>query len=384
MTSSQENVQSVLDLLMPVAKTAGPSLRFTTSATVDQIPIYYLISPTVRQQKAVMAVLTLCGRSMEETSSKWQTFVCTWSCIVFPELVSTMKSKLSTNEYRFEPFTADFVEECTQAIQRQGKKETVGDVFLTFPPGLPSANAFPVNVQLASTASLPASYMYYAMLVFIMGKSLTAESITAISTRRPEALMRKAKNRRAEYILQGDGRISTDNYSRIQGGWVKSTNPRKIIVNHLAIAYAAEDTPEILDPIIVNMDMLRHANQTYLIYIYELVVAHPWCVTDLHPLRAAWQYYRKIVHILNAQPRHLVPFYKLMMQDQDKDIRRREIQPLIAVAVFYAAQTREKMNQYRIDPGCAGVVQDFAQMAAAKGYSLKQVSNQATTETSAV
>jgi hypothetical protein len=377
-------IGDILDLFLPVGRGPGPVVKFTTSATMMQTPIYYLSGATPSEQMAVMTALTLCGKSIDTSPTKWQTLVSTWSCIVFPELVALLRSSLNTNEYRLEPLDTAFVKSCYDAIKDQSNPATVGDKFLSFPPGLPAASAFPINVALASTVSLESSYQYYAMLVYIMGKSLNPESRTAIATRRPEALMRKGKSRRAEYILQGDGRILTDNYGKIQGGWIRAAGPRKVIVNHLAALYASPASPEILDAIVVNMDMLRHSGQTYIVFIHELVTAHPWAVTELHPLRASWRYYSRIVHILAEQPRHLVPFYKLMMQDLDKDVRRREIEPLIAVATFYAGQTRPKMYQYQIDPGCGEVVRSFAEMAATKGYTLKQITNQATTETTAV
>lgn len=384
MSTTIANVEDVLNRFMPVEVGNGPSVRFSTNALVGKVTIYHLVAATESETKSVMAALTLCGRSMDSAASKWQSWVCTWSCLVFPELVSVLKAQLTTNEYVFVELPREFVQACYQAVVDQGNEATSGDKYLAFPPGLPSGGAFPVNVELAQTANLESLYQYYAMLVFILGKSLNPDTAVAISTRRPEALMRKANSRRGEYILQGDGRIPSENYARVQSGWVKSTGPRYRIVAHLANMYASSERPEALDPIVVNMDMLRNSGQSYIYYIHELVTAHPWCVIDIHPLRATWKYYVRILNVLQTQPAHIVPFYKMMVQDSNKDVRRKEIEPLIGVAIFFASQTRPKMNQYRIAAESRDVIEMFVRKATEKGYEMKQISNQATIETTTV
>lgn len=374
------SIEQTLTRFMPNEIASNNIVQFSTNALVNRIPIYYLLGATDSETKAVMTALTLCGRSTETNAAKWQSLVCTWSCVIFSELVTMFRNQLTTKEYTLEPFPPEFVQECYAAVRAQGSQETAGDKFLSFPPGLPSASAFPMNVELASTVNLESSYQYYAMLVFILGKALNPDVLVSISTRRPEALMRKANSRRAAYILQGDGRISTENYARVQAGWVRSTGPRILIVQHLANMFASPGRPEILDPIVTNMDMCRNSGQSYLYYIHELAVAHPWCILEIHPLKATWKYYVRIVSVLTAQPPHLMPFYKMMMQDSNKDVRRKELEPLIGVAIFFAAQTRPKMHQYRVTAESKDVIQMFVTKAAEKGYEMKQVSNQATVE----
>lgn len=379
-----DQIFQVAHQLMPMSNRVGPVVKFTSSALVTKTTIYYLSGATPQETKCVLTALTLCGKSTDTIISKWQSWVCTWSCVVFPELVPALKSNLSPSEYVLEAFTPEFVAECKAAVVAQGAETTARDMFVAFPPSLPKASAFPINADLAGVAALESLYQYYAMMVFILGKSLNPESMVSISSRRPEALMRKANSRRGEYILIGNGRIASENYGRVQGGWVRSTGPRKIIIAHLAALYAAPDKPETLDPIVVNMDMLRNAGQSYIFYIHELVVAHPWAIKEIHPLRAAWTHYMNIVNILTAQPPHLIPFYKMMMQDSNRDVRRKDIEPLIGVAIFYASQTRPNMHRYRIAVESTDVIAMFVAKAKEKGHAMKEVNNQATIETLAV
>jgi hypothetical protein len=330
-----------------------------------------------------MAVLTLCGKSTDDNPIHWQTFVVTWSCVVFPELVEKLTEANHAKDYTYHVFDDDFIESCVAACMSQGDDATAGDVFVTAPRGLPTISTIPVNADLVNGSSIEGLHVYYAMLVFIMGKSINADNLAAISTKRPAALMRKRQIATAEYILLGDGKVSEDNYRKVQSGWARSTRPRMVIVPHLAALNAASTKSENLDSISVNMDMLRNAGQSYVYYIHELLVACDFCV-EIPALRSSFYHYVKMVHILAAVPDYIRPFYKLMMQDASKDVRRRDIEPLIAVATFFAAQTRKSMKQYRVSEDAAPVIKAFRDLAVAKGFSFQDVSNQAVTETTAV
>lgn len=379
------SLNDILNKLMPVDAPAESSPRFVTKALSWAVPIYYMADKTTeRQRKSVMTAMTLLGRSSDSKPRRWQTWVLTWSCMVFPELVSTISDSVSKADYVMVLLPESFVDECVEVVLAQGKPETAGEKFLTFPEHLPTGTLLPMTGHVAATvSSIEGLYAYYAMIVFILGKSISSDTIAAISTKRPDALIRKRQLYSSEYILKGDGRIDADNYPKIQGGWVRSTEPRILIVKHLATLYASPTKPESLDAIVVNMDMLRNAGQTYIFYVYELLVACDWCL-EIPALSAAYRHFSRMVNILVRQPAHIQPFYKMMMQDATKDIRRREIENLVGVAIFYAAQTRKSMRQYRVSPECRPIIQAFIQKAAARNIEFSEISDQATIEATTV
>jgi len=378
-------VGSTLQKLIPTSTLARNVIpTFATQAPRQAIPIYYLQSAvTDRQRKAVMTCMTLGGRCTEVRPTAWQSWVLTWSVLCFPELVKKFSDDTSAVDYTYVPFSEAFVNSCVEAIMAQGDEATAGDKFVTFPDGLPNTAVVAVNIELAEAGNTEALFAYYAMIIFIMGKSLSVENITSISTRRPDALMRKRQLHAYAYILTGEGRIHSDNYKHVQSGWIRSTRHRITIVQHLARLNAAPNRSEILDSIAVNMEMLRNANQSYLFYIHELLTACPWAVS-IPALRNSYYHYIRMVNILAEQDEYIRPYYKLMMQDAAKDVRRRDIEPLIAVATFFAAQTRKTMNQYRINEGTFQTIVAFRNMAVAKGHTFEEIPNQLTTETAAV
>nr|WKE35285.1 hypothetical protein [Plasmopara viticola lesion associated mononegaambi virus 8] len=377
-------VGSVLHQLIPGGTQKSTVPSFTTLSPHQSIPVFYLASNvTDRQRKAVMLCMTLCGRCTDDRPTAWQSWVLTWSALCFPELIQQFQSNTSAVDYRYETFPISVVESCVQAIQAQMSEETAGEQFVSLPAELPNAALVPVTIELAEAMNIEALYAYYAMIVFIMGKSLTPDNISAITTRRPDALIRKRSLGQYAYILTGAGQIHPDHFKHVQSGWIRSTQLRIVTVKLLARMNASPGRSEILDVVCVNMELLKNANQSYLFYIHELLTACPWAI-ELPSLRSPYYHYCIMVLELVSVEEYLRPYYKLMMQDAAKTIRRRDIEPLIAVATFFAAQTRSTMNQYRIDQGTLPTVIAFRTAALKRGYEFTEIQNQLTTDTAAV
>lgn len=377
-------IGEVLTGLIPTRITTSTVPVFTTQSLGEKITVYHMpAGATPRQVKCVMMVLTICGRCTDDRPSSWQTFVLTWSLMVFPELAQLCIADTASVDYVYTPLSDAFVGDCVDAVMSQGDEATAGDKFVTFPEGLPNAALIPVTIDLVDSCTLEGLYAYYAMLVFIMGKALSPESITAISTRRPDALVRKRSLAASRYILLGDGKLLVENYARVQSGWVRSTRPRILVVKHLAILNAADNSSELLDSISVNMDMLRNSGQTYIFYIHELLTACPWAI-EIPSLRACYYHYVRMCSVLNEQPSWLKPYFKLMMQDSTKDVRRRGLEALIAVAAFFASQTRKSMTNYRVDAATLPAVRAFQALALTKGFVFTDIQQQPTTVAIAV
>jgi len=195
------NVGFMLNKLIPTAASKSSLPAFTTQSPRQSIKMAYLTNDvTERQKKSVMACLTLCGKCTDTRPTAWQSWVLTWSCLCFPELVKSYKDDSTAIDYEYVPFEPEFISRCVDAVMAQGKEETAGDQFVTFPNFLPNAGATPVNPELVTASSLESLYTYYAMIVFIMGKSLSVENIKALSFNRPDALMRKRQLHAYSYI----------------------------------------------------------------------------------------------------------------------------------------------------------------------------------------
>jgi len=381
-----QDVFAIQNKLIPIdgAKSSAP--RFVTKALTTKTDIYVMPHGSSRQDIGIMmAAMTLCGRGSDPSPTKWTTYVLTWSCLVFPELIEEIRGSANGSDYNIVFFPDIFIESVRQAVSDQKKAETAGDKFLTFPSGLPEATLVPLNgTVLAACMNLEGMYAYYAMLVFILGKNISAETIVAIGSKRPDALIRKRGLTNSAYILTGDGKINSENYRKIQSGWIRANVPREIIITHLCVLKASEQKPEIFDPIVVNMDMLAHSGQTYIYLIHTFVDSYSWALVEIPILRAQFQHYVRMVNLLARQPRHIQDYYKLIKQDTDKNFRRRDVEILAACAVYVEGQHRKTMKGYRVSTEARPTIALFQQRAKERGIHLAEVSDQATIETVAI
>jgi hypothetical protein len=377
-------VGAVLEELIPTDATRETAPKFVTSAIKSSIVIYYLPKDaTETHYKIAMAAMTLCGRCEDERPASWQSWVLTWSVLCFPELLDKFKNDGSAVDYSYQPFPENFLDSATSAIRAHAADDAPSETFVVFPPSLPAASTVPMTSELVYAAEIEGLYAYYSMLIFIMGKSIGSDNLASVSSQRPLALIRKRMLQKCEYLLIGEGKPTTANYRHIQSGWVRSTRHRITVVKHLAMLNAADNRSESLDTVCVNMDMLRNSGQTYMFYIHELFTACPWCI-EIPAIRAAYYHYVRIVKVLAAQPAWFQPYYKLAYQDSTKVVRRKDIEALISVAAFYAAQTRKTMSQYRVNMDTLPVVTAFQKLALSKGFVFENVENQQTTEVSTV
>jgi hypothetical protein len=394
MANNAANMAGVTDFLQPVSATIEALLPHNvgTSAAINYNPsglkqtvtaYYFADGMTDREKRCVLAALTLCGRAADIRPDSWQSFVLTWSFCCLPDLVSVCRNDTTIVDYVFEPFSREFIDSCVEAVMAQAVEETAGEKYLYFPAHLPNASTVAMTPDIVDASQVEGLYAYYAMIIFIMGKSLSPTNIAAISKNRPDALMRKRTLEASRYILTGEGKIDPGNYRFVQSGWIRSTRPRIAIVQQLAKLNASEGRSEIFDSISVNMDMLKNSGQSYVYYINELLIACPWCL-HIPALRSSYAYYVRMVNVIASHPVSFQPFYKLAMQDAAKTVRRRDVEALIGVSTFYAAQTRKSMNLYRVSEGILPVVKAFRLLAESHGIVFEDIANQQVTDTTAV
>jgi len=199
-----------------------------------------------------------------------------------------------------------------------------------------------------------------------MGKNIEERNRVSITVNRPKALIRRFNCSSSAYILNGDGRISDECHTSITSGWTRSTGPRVVIVKHYAqlMQHKAQQTSvEILANI---FGLLEYAGAQSVYYINQLLIAHPW-VSRMPILRAAYHSYAESVRSLHTQPYWYKPYYKLAMHDSTKLFRRRDLDPLIAVSIFWARQINTTLGRFTIAANMQAVIEAFVNEAKSRG-----------------
>jgi len=369
---------------------AGPSTQDTATVNISsvfrkKIKIFYMpASATDGQKRAVMTAMTLCTRCTDPEPARWQSYVVTLSVLYFPDLLPIIRDDGNIVDYVFEPFPNDFIAECLDAIRAQGTADTAGDKFITFPRELPNAVMVPLNADLVAACSPEGLMAFYAMVIFVFGKSADASNVAAITGKRPDAIVKRNYLQKSLYLLRGEGKINVDTYNLIRVGFVKSTGPRIHIIKYLARVVSSPQRSENLNPLVINMGMLANANQTFMFFIHELLTACPWAL-EIPAVRLNYANYSKMVRVLSAQPGWFRPYFKLAMQDSTREVQRRGLEILIGVATAFAIQLRPNMSQYRINENSIPAVREFIRISNDKyGANFRQIENQSLTTTEVV
>lgn len=347
-------------------------------------PIYFL-DPTVTEhtRRQVMMMMTLCTRCQDPRHEAWQTFFCTYSLLILPNLYEVFRSKLTTGDYVLERFPDDFISQTRAAIVAQASSETAGDQFVIFPPHLPNASLIPVTKALIAASKTDGLIAHYAMFVFLLGKSNAMDSLPALTINRPRALMQRNQMHASDYLLTGDGKIHPDSYPLIRSGFTRSDAPRLLIVDALAKFASIELPPENFNSLHINVRLLRHTGQTYLYIIRDMVIACPWALS-IPSVRLDFWAYSQMVEVIARQPGYLQDFYKFGHQDLDRKVNRRNLDQIIGVATAFASQSRPNMTKYRISESSMPAVKEFFRIAEERGHRFVVLDNQQTTSTDAV
>lgn len=370
----------ILNQAAPIDDTNSqlPNLSFTSVR--QNIVIYYAPAHITQGQiRAVWTALTLCGKADDDRPQAWQTWVFSMAALAFPEMVTMIRGDSAAIDYVLTPLPETFIASAVDAIRYHALDNGELDTFVTFPDCLPDASTQPHTKELAAASEIEGLYAYFAMIVFLLGKSVGPENTGSITDKRPNAIIRKRNLESCAHILTGSGKVPIVNYGRVKSGWARSTRPRLHLIRLLAGLVATEQRSEIFDPVVINMTMLKNANQTYLFHIHDLLRACPWTL-EIPAAAAAFTNYARMIRELHGQPEWFRPYYKLAMQDSSKHIKRRGLEALIGIATAFAAQTNPGMTKYRIPEGSLHLVAEFLALGRSKGMTFRDVQGQQTTE----
>lgn len=371
---------------MSTTTTARAGLQSSNIASVfsPKTPIYYLKgSYGEHHRRAVLAALTLCGKVSIAKPTAWQTYVLTWTVCLFPELTAAISNSVAPGDYDIRELPDSFVEQCFRAAMEQKDEATRGPKVLSFPVGLPSNEVMELTPQVIAASTGEGLVAYYSMMFFIMGKSLAPEKIASLSNNRPEALIRSRNLTGSAYILTGAGKMDPACYPSIQSGWMRSGTPRIVLVKHLAHRFQGDKISEVWEPLQTNLRMLKNSGQTYMVHILKLLTSYEW-VMDMPIFKSAIIAFAGMADELASVDDLVRPFYKLAYQDKAANIRRRDVEVLIATAIFVECQNSSSMSNYRISQSCLGAVEKFREEAAKRGITFNKVTHSLAEEANAI
>jgi hypothetical protein len=351
-----------------------------TSSLIDPVTVYtWPTSATPRQKKAVLAFMVRCGRSESQDVGEWQVWLLTYQVLCFPELGEMIRAKKSP-EYVVDDLPQSFVDDCYKGVETMIESQDPDQrITIPYPKGMIQGQAHPFGHADLACMDNHALYMYAALQVFLCGKQMDNRNRTAITEKRPRALIGQFPiPDHASWILTGEGRMSDNAHKYVNSAWSVAEVPRILIMTH----YATVRTGDMNVPqrIINNiMSLLEYSGMHAIPQITRLIKAHPW-VIRMPGLTAAFMTYADNIKLVSGMKPHLQRYVKLIYGNASSIIRRREYAPLTAVAVFWARQLNPTIKLFRVEEGNSAVVEQFTAECDVRGIKVNQVTDQAVAE----
>jgi len=218
--------------------------------------------------------------------------------------------------------------------------------------GRPDRQLLPVPEAASGEAllvtSVPAVFSGVALVLFAIGKQARESAPTAAAVNRPSALIRKYTLTDQEQILLPGRDLgpAVKTLERIYNAFNVYSELRALVAKSLlAINAATPHPPAHLDPLMVQLHLLRNSGMTHVGAIEKLVQAHPWVVRvpELEP------YFRRFCFDLvefEKIPKAVRQYHRLLAPPNDFLFLTSELRPLIAVAGDFVKDVEIDFKDY--------------------------------------
>jgi len=341
----------------------GPPTRVSTLQGLQRsIPVYY-IGPGVPEDEArdILTVMFLYGRSTSSKIKDWQTWVLTWSCCCFPQLVPKFRAMRSA-EYLIAPLPDTFTNDVRTAMA-QLAADPGAKIAAPLFPHFPGTSAT-LSWEYYNCGNLEGIYGYYALMVHLMGKKIDASTRDAITTRRPGNIIDTFRCASSSFVLRGPGRIGDTGHDMIRNAWDLSTAPRKVIIEEYSLFASVDDqTAQIVN---LMFRMLEYSGMQPSLFIKDFLSACPWAIPNIPALAPAYDVYVNSVFAFSSLDPTLRPYTKLFHGNNTRIFHAKSMQDLTALAVDWLSVNNDSMTGYTA-PGGDKVKAAFWKLAQAKG-----------------
>lgn len=345
-------------------------------AAVVKTRIYALpddASPQLRS--TVLTVLTTHGQSKSTDVRKWKSWILSFYCICYPELVELCVRR-NPREYEVSNLTQDVLDEWVNVFDAvDASEEDYYDLPFHPHPSFPDLDDPLLSTYRVACNSLDGLYCYASLLLFLAGKAVTPINRNTITTKRPRALMDEFQTHDSEYILSGNGRIQDTGHQMIHAAWTASVDPRIDIVEHFASTMGVSSTPYRI--IGHTLKLMRLNGMNYVSLIVRFLEAFEDYLGDLPQLRSDLRSFKDSAARWETIDPTIRPFYKFAYGNECTLFRRRDMAGLVACGIVFGASTSETLKNYRIDPGYSALMNRVARVAAEHDLDFTRSADQA-------
>lgn len=323
----------------------------------------------------VLSYMTAFGKSDEESSTKWATWMYSYIVMCFDTMIDLIKRE-GGREYVFVPFPVDTIEQLklmrTSAFKFEGEgvnteyqKLCVGLTFPSHFPELPADNTAFAD-DLAGCSTITAVYGFCGLLIFLAGKKIDDKNYSTITERRPQNLVDTyAIPTTASYFLLGEGKMKTQAHQMCNHAWVTYAFARRAIITDVA-AFASGNS--LAQRVVYTVSkLLENVGMQSAYYIHRFLQAFPEC-KEYACIRPALGTYAASVREVARADSRIQPYYKVIHGDLTRAFHRNALLTLAACAISFEKTTSPSMRNFSLGEGATTAVNMFDAEAAARGH----------------
>jgi hypothetical protein len=312
------------------------SIPSISTSAREKIQIAVLGSSAPLEERVmVTAGLVSCLHEVPVTDQTTVQLVLSLFATALPEISQVLTSAQST-----------LIELVTVDTEKFLDLLDVGGIGNPDPTILPIAN--PGHDAALGYSDVAVVYSGVALVLFAIGKQARDSAPTASTVNRPKALIQKYTILEAEQgLLPGrDHGPSVRTLERIYNAFNVYSEARALVTKCLlALELANPHPPRHLDPLMIQLRLLRNAGMTHVDAIHKLLRGHPWTAREpkLEP------YYRKFGSDLaefEKLPANSRAYHRLLAPPSEFLFLTSELRPLIAVAGEFVAGVEADFKDY--------------------------------------
>lgn len=185
---------------------------------------------------------------------------------------------------------------------------------------------------------------YYALIVYMSGRALTAQTEVAVQQTRPKNLQQKFNEGAIWSTIGGDAKMSKGAYKHLAKAWLMNITMRIGLLVPLISLEAGE--AYVTGNIIYTMfKLLRGAGMAHVGIIFEFLRRYPW-VAEMESLQG--EMYLLALHSVSLKKAEtrLQPYFKLLYADSTNFFDSKSLTRLTALAVTILGRTSTTLLNY--------------------------------------
>lgn len=360
-----------------VARVDEPIPERLAIGVSNQIDIYLLPRhATSRQRSAWLVNLAALGSSTDTDLDRWTNYGLSLLAAVDPDSTAAYHE---TNHILLHVFTDNQLKQldalydscqATGDVAHEGADvlATAGDYIsnqLLDCPHLPPVTATALYL-LTDSLNIHVIYGWAGMALYLFGKQIGQQNRSAITERRPAALIGKYGLPAQVSILNGTLQMSSAAHRGLNSVLTRCMYARRPFVTFLTRVNSRNSTATSHDAMRTTLALLHGMGLGHIMAIMDFQQAFPK-YASLDMLRPELIYFANYISVLNALSEEDRMYAKLLYGDSNGGLNRKQFDTLFAISICVLRTKYATYRNYAIPKNMGPAYQTFKQVAARAG-----------------